>query len=89
MRRAAPAHIVFRMDFEKPKLGTRVEDRLEMLGLEPDADTRCGKTLGRMMIGDGHGSPSLASRLEGIGVFARGLGHVTSTQIASSKKFLR
>ena len=38
MRRAAGAHVVFRVDFEKPKLGTRVDDRLEMLGLESDAD---------------------------------------------------
>ncbi len=38
MRRAAGAHVVFRVDFEKPKLGPRVDDRLEMLGFESDAD---------------------------------------------------
>ena len=43
MRRAAGAHVVLRVDFEKPKLGTRVDDRLEMLGLEPDADARRAK----------------------------------------------
>ncbi len=43
MRRAARAHIVFRVDFEKPKLWTRLDDRLEMLGLEPDADARRAK----------------------------------------------
>src|ERR1700723_1140255 len=55
MRRAAPAHIVFRVDFEKPEARTRVEDRLEMLGLEPDADARRGQDPRSMTIGDGHG----------------------------------
>ena len=38
MRGAARAHIVLRVDLEKPKFRTRVEDRLEMLGLEADSD---------------------------------------------------
>ena len=91
MRRAAPAHVVFRMDFEKPKFGTRVDDRLEMLGLEPDADAWRAKRLGRAMIRDGHGFlQGLVSRWDGIGDFARALGHVTSASIrASSKIFPR
>ena len=38
MRRAARAHVVFRVDLEKPKLRARFHDRLEVLGLESDAD---------------------------------------------------
>ncbi len=40
MGRAAGAHIILRVDFEKPKLGTGVDNSLEMLGLESDADIR-------------------------------------------------
>ena len=40
MRRAAGAHVVFRVDFEKPELGPGVDNSLEMLGLESDADIR-------------------------------------------------
>ena len=60
MRRAARAHIVLRVDLEKPKLRTRVEDRLEMLGLEADADAGGGQAPRRTTIRDGHGrSPVL------------------------------
>ena len=45
MRRAAAAHIVFRVDFEKPKLGPGLDNRLEMLGLEPDADASARQVL--------------------------------------------
>ena len=45
MRRAAAAHVVFRVDFEKPKLWPRVDNRLEMLGLESDADARARRPL--------------------------------------------
>ncbi len=38
MRRPAGAHVVFRVDFKKPKAGPRGDDRLEMLRLESDAD---------------------------------------------------
>ena len=55
MWRAARAHIVFRVDFEKPKLWPRLDDRLEMLGLEPDADASSAKPSRRTMIRDGHG----------------------------------
>src|SRR5580693_8559084 len=91
MRRAAPAHVVFRVDFEKPKFGTGVEDRLEMLGLEPDADAWCAKRLGRAMIRDGHGFlQGLVPPWDGIGDFAHALEHVTSASIrASSKTFPR
>ena len=40
MRRAARAHVVFRVDFEKPKLRTRFDDRVEMLRLETHADAQ-------------------------------------------------
>jgi hypothetical protein len=43
MRRAAGAHVILRVDFEKPKLRTGVDNRLEMLGLEPDAHARRAK----------------------------------------------
>ena len=43
MRRAARAHVVFRVDLEKPKLRPGFDDRLEMLGLESDADARRGE----------------------------------------------
>ena len=91
MRRAAPAHVVFRVNFEKPKPGTGVDDRLEMLGLEPDADARRPNPFERTMIRDGHGFlQGLVSRLHGIGDFAHALGHVTSASIrASSKIFPR
>ena len=55
MRRAAGAHVVFRVDFEKPKPWTRVDDRLEMLGLESDADGSSAKRPWRTMVRDGHG----------------------------------
>ena len=80
VRRAAAAHVVFRVDFEKPKLRARIDDRLEMLGLEPDADARRGKALG------GRRSATVMGFLQGL-VAAMGLalatslarlGHVTS-----------
>ncbi len=91
MRRAAAAHVVFRVNFEKSKLGTGVDDRLEMLGLEPDADALRAKRLRRTMIRDGHGLlQGHVSRWDGIGDFAHAPGHVTSASIrASSKIFPR
>src|SRR5580700_2303607 len=86
MRRAAPAHIVFRVDFEKPEARTRVEDRLEMLGLEPDADARRGQDPRSMTIGDGHGASPRASRLASIVVFAGVDRHVTSNRPFASKQ---
>ncbi len=59
VRRAAGAHVVFRVDFEKPKLWPRFDDRLEMLGLEPDADGSSAKPpckpAWRTRVRDGHG----------------------------------
>src|SRR5271155_2636616 len=91
MRRAAGAHVVLRVDFEKSEPGTRVDDRLEMLGLEPDADARRAKPLKRTMVRDGHGFlQGLVSQLNDIGDFAHALEHVTSASIrASSKIFPR
>src|SRR5271154_7101400 len=40
MRRAARAHVVFRVDLEEPKLRPGFENGLEMLRLESDADAR-------------------------------------------------
>src|SRR5215475_13069771 len=54
MRRAARAHVVFRVDFEKPKLWRRVDDRLEMLRLETDAHIRRGEAPLETTIRVGH-----------------------------------
>ena len=87
MRRAARAHVVFRVNFEKSKPRTRVNDRLEMLGLEPDAEAGRAKRPRRTMIRDGHGFlQGLVSQWNGIGDFAHALGHVTSASIRASSK---
>ena len=79
MRGAARAHIVLRVDLEKPKFRTRVEDRLEMLGLEAYSDASGAERLKGTMVRDGHGFlQGLASRLNGIGDFAGATRHVTS-----------
>ncbi len=61
MRRAARAHVVLRVDFEKPKLWARFDDRLEMLGLETNADARRGGAPRIAKVGDRH--PQLLSGL--------------------------
>src|SRR5580698_7486371 len=61
MRRAARAHVVLGVDFEKPKLWARFDDRLEMLGLETNADARQVGDPRIAKVGDRH--PQLLSGL--------------------------
>src|SRR5271168_5009280 len=78
MRRAARAHVVLRVDFEKTKLWPRFDDRLEMLGLETDADPWRAEGPGISTIGGGHGRLSRPLLINGVGVFAGAPGRVTS-----------
>ena len=79
MRRAARAHVVFRVDLEKSKLRARFHDRLEMLGLESDADARRAGRPRISTIGVGHARlQGLVARRDGVCVFAGAPRRVTS-----------